>query len=44
MRGLVLLYAALFVLGDCGYFQPYGGRSPGPRFIGAALPFLGRWR
>ena len=35
---------ALFVLADCGYFDPYGGWSggfsPGPRFLVAAIPFL----
>jgi uncharacterized repeat protein (TIGR01451 family) len=31
--------AALFVLANCGYFDPYGG-SQGPRFLIAALPFL----
>jgi hypothetical protein len=35
---------ALFVLANCGYFDPYGGwsggYSPGPRFLVAALPFL----
>ena len=39
-----LIVAALvvvaFVLVDAGYFLPYGGGSPGPRFLGAALPFL----
>jgi hypothetical protein len=30
----------LFVLADCGYFDPYGGISPGPRFLVPALPFL----
>ena len=30
----------LFVLVDAGYFLPYGGGSPGPRFLGASLPFL----
>jgi hypothetical protein len=29
-----------FVLLDCGYFVPYGGLSPGPRFLIPALPFL----
>src|SRR5262249_12616405 len=29
-----------FVLVDCGYFSPYGGLSPGPRFLIPALPFL----
>jgi hypothetical protein len=32
--------SAFFILADCGYFQPYGGLSPGPRFVGTALPFL----
>jgi len=30
----------LFVLLDAGYFLPYGGGSPGPRFLVPALPFL----
>ena len=29
-----------FVLINSGYFLPYGGTSPGPRFMIAALPFL----
>jgi hypothetical protein len=29
-----------FVLLNCGYFLPYGGFSPGPRFLVPALPFL----
>jgi hypothetical protein len=29
-----------FVLLDAGYFLPYGGNSPGPRFLAPALPFL----
>ncbi len=29
-----------FVLSDAGYFLPYGGASPGPRFFVPALPFL----
>lgn len=29
-----------FVLIDAGYFLPYGGGSPGPRFFAPALPFL----
>ena len=44
--------AAAFVLVNTGYFLPYGGISPGPRFIAPALPFLAlglgpaftRWR
>jgi hypothetical protein len=33
---VVLAFAAL----DAGYFDPYGGDSPGPRFFAPALPFL----
>jgi hypothetical protein len=29
-----------FVAVDAGYFLPYGGNSPGPRFLAPALPFL----
>jgi hypothetical protein len=32
--------SVLFVLLSAGYFLPYGGGSPGPRFFGPALPFL----
>jgi hypothetical protein len=32
--------SAVFVYVNCGYFLPYGGRSPGPRFLIPALPFL----
>jgi hypothetical protein len=32
--------AVLLVLANCGYFLPYGGISPGPRFLVPALPFL----
>jgi uncharacterized repeat protein (TIGR01451 family) len=32
--------AAAFVLLDTGYFLPYGGLSPGPRFLSPGLPFL----
>jgi hypothetical protein len=31
---------AAFVLYDAGYFLPYGGNSPGPRFAAPLLPFL----
>ena len=31
---------ALFVIVNCGYYDPYGGASPGPRFLVPALPFL----
>jgi hypothetical protein len=30
----------IFLIAESGYFDPYGGRSPGPRFFAAALPFL----
>ncbi len=32
--------AGAYVLANTGYFQPYGGASPGPRFLTAGLPFL----
>jgi hypothetical protein len=31
---------ALALVANCGYFLPYGGISPGPRFTVTALPFL----
>jgi hypothetical protein len=31
---------ALLLLANCGYFLPYGGISPGPRFLVPALPFV----
>ena len=37
LAGVVTL---LFVLLDAGYFLPYGGGTPGPRFLVPALPFL----
>jgi len=30
----------VFVLANCGYFLPYGGESPGPRFLVPSLPFI----
>jgi uncharacterized repeat protein (TIGR01451 family) len=32
--------AVAYVLVNAGYFLPYGGVSPGPRFLVPALPFL----
>jgi hypothetical protein len=37
---LAAAIASLFILLDAAYFLPYGGGSPGPRFLAAALPFL----
>jgi hypothetical protein len=31
---------ALLLIANCGYFSPYGGISPGPRFLIPSLPFL----
>jgi hypothetical protein len=42
-RAEAILCAAVttvFLLVNCGYFLPYGGVSPGPRFLVPALPFL----
>ena len=42
-RGEALLAGAVtvvFIASDAGYFLPYGGQTPGPRFVAAALPFL----
>jgi hypothetical protein len=32
--------SVVFALSDAGYFLPYGGASPGPRFLTPAIPFL----
>jgi hypothetical protein len=32
---------ALYLLYNAGYFLPFGGGSPGPRFLVPTLPFLG---
>jgi hypothetical protein len=31
---------AAYLVAQCGYYLPYGGLSPGPRFFVPALPFL----
>lgn len=38
--GVAAGITVVFVLSDAGYFLPYGGASPGPRFLVPALPFL----
>ena len=35
-----LTITVLFLFANMGYFEPYGGISPGPRFFASALPFL----
>jgi hypothetical protein len=37
---VAVLVSAAFLLVSAGYFLPYGGVSPGPRFFVPALPFL----
>jgi hypothetical protein len=32
--------AAVFLIAEAGYFDPYGGGSPGVRYFAPALPFL----
>ena len=38
--GVAAAITVAFVCSDAGYFLPYGGSSPGPRFFAPALPFL----
>ena len=37
---LAVAVTVLYVLLNCSYFLPYGGLSPGPRFLVPGLPFL----
>jgi hypothetical protein len=37
---VVLAVAAVYFLYNCGYWLPFGGGAPGPRFMIPALPFL----
>jgi len=37
---LAAAVTVVFVVSDAGYFLPYGGASPGPRFLTPAIPFL----
>jgi len=37
---VVAAVTVAFTCSNAGYFLPYGGNSPGPRFLGPALPFL----
>jgi len=37
---VILAVAALYFLYNAGYWLPFGGGSPGPRFLIPALPFL----
>jgi len=38
--GVCTAVFAVLAFAECGYFDPYGGDSPGPRYLVAALPFL----
>jgi hypothetical protein len=43
LRAETLVCAAVtaaYLIAECGYFIPYGGLSPGPRFVIPALAFL----
>ncbi len=36
----IVAVAVAFFLYDCGYWLPFGGGTPGPRFLTPTLPFL----
>ena len=36
----ILAIAAVYFIYNCGYWLPFGGGTPGPRFLIPALPFL----
>ena len=38
--GICALVVVAYLMLEAGYFLPYGGFSPGPRFFASALPFL----
>jgi hypothetical protein len=38
--GVCIAVTVAFLFAAIGYFDPYGGLSPGPRFFAPALPFL----
>ena len=38
---VIAAVALLFLIYNSGYYLPYGGQVPGPRFLITALPFLG---
>jgi hypothetical protein len=38
---VILAVAAVYFVYNCGYWLPFGGGTPGPRFLIPALPFLG---
>jgi hypothetical protein len=37
---VILAVTGVFFLYNCGYWLPFGGGTPGPRFLMPALPFL----